>query len=121
MKFWEAMKALDKGEEVRCCAWPKEDKCFYGNLLTALNSHNSMSYALEWELYSEHEQTLSFMEAVKGLKEGKQYRRKGWVHPVEGYNTRLPIRYIGCDDDCSGQKHFFCIEDFEATDWVEVK
>lgn len=37
----------------------------------------------EWEIYEEPEKTYTFMEVVKGLREGKKFRRKSSDWPEE--------------------------------------
>ena len=127
MKFWEAMKLLEEGKKVRHVLM--EPGAYIkilpdGELLRYRTESYSplMAYiTTEWELYEEPAQLLSFPEVVKGLKEGKMYRREGWKHPVHGYNMKGAIRYVDGAGENSGQKHFFSIEDFEANDWIEVK
>lgn len=119
MKFSEAMKALEEGKEVRCIRWPSQHKCSHGNLYTALVSHESIDYALEWEVYQESEKTYTFMETVKGLKEGKRFKRLGWenddAYIVSYKEWNGSVAMEGKD------RNNFIIKDFEATDWVEVK
>jgi hypothetical protein len=118
MKFWEAMKALEEGEEVRCVEWPKGDRCSYGNLWSCMKNHAPESYGWKWELYEEPQRTLSFSEIVQGLKEGKRFRRKR----TDGSHTIIVMSQNREDIAfaISGSQ-FLRMEDFEATDWVEVK
>ena len=108
MKFWEAMKALEEGNAVRCKAWMSH--CFMHLRQAAQNPHMGIilwtDTSEEWELHEEPEKAFSFAEVVKGLKEGKKFRR----HGMAGYLGRehLPMAQ-------------FRVEDFEANDWVEVK
>ncbi len=70
------------------------------------------------------EKTYTFMEVVQGLKEGKKYRRVWWsktgflfLPPTSVMPGNPPhIVYHSEKDDYN----IFTIDDFEATDWVEV-
>lgn len=102
MKFSAAMKALEEGKKVRCHRWGRDGH---------IDKHSDVSIHCyerdgEWELYEEPEKLLSFAEVVVGLKEGKKFRRKHWTAWV-GLEHLDVLR--------------FSIEDFEATDWIEVK
>ncbi len=63
------------------------------------------------------EQLLTFIQAVDGLKEGKIYRRKGWSNPEYTIKLFLP----GVIKGNNASPWFPYPEDFEATDWIEVK
>jgi hypothetical protein len=107
MKFWEGMKALDEGKKVRGIEWPVKEWISASDESDALPSlHLSSLRQMEWELYEELEQTLSFVEVLKGLKEGKRFKRLGMA-------GHLGKEHLPCVQ--------FRIEDLEATDWVEVK
>lgn len=120
MKFWEAMKALEEGEKVRCKGcYPTmyihkdgdntrdKDPCLYWTRYC----HK------EWEVFVGPEKSYTFMEAVKGLKEGRKYRRPVWRE--------------GCTLESGGTDRIVCFTDvgpaifttdeFEAIDWIEVK
>lgn len=118
MKFWEAMKDLEEGKMVKCKHWPEQcfmhpsqqSQCEYTGIIAWKDING------EWELCEEPEQTLSFAEVVKGLKEGKKFRRTSWdVYSV------LTIHPSGVIDFTDTNEWGARPEDFEATDWVEVK
>lgn len=115
MRFWEAMKALEEGEAITPKSHPfpinkeslsKDMEC---QALTYWND--------EWELYEEPEKQLTFAEVVKGLKEGKRFKRKGW-HSDIYLNARESTTRVILENS---SYHTLVIEDFEATDWVEVQ
>lgn len=139
MKFWEAMKALDEGKMVRA-------ECF-DEIQALENYHGEVGYKEgsdfrscdifsvfneKWELYEEPEHTFSFAEVVKGLKDGKRFRRKGWHEDMAicCYTyQKLPGESVD-DQDLVGYRDqieeelepiVFSVGDFEATDWVEMK
>ena len=114
MKFWEAMKALEEGKRVRKKNWNKQ------SWIDRNSSHCGQTYEIplppsgdEWELYEEPERTLSFLEVVAGLKEGKKFRRMSWhsefivkIEPMTGFILfSQPI----------------FPQDFLANDWIEVR
>lgn len=116
MRFCEAMKAIEEGKKVRCCRW---DACSYvdrrGPLIFDIDDLDE-----EWELYEKP--ALTFSQAVEGLKKGKKFRRGSW------FNKAYFI-IVGEKDEYGDSPVYspnnsvpkLCIEDFEATDWVEVK
>lgn len=119
MKFWEAMKALEEGKKVRCAQWP--NNCYDSQ------SGNNVPYSCyslshwsqeSWELYEEPELLLTFAEVVKGLKEGKRFRRERWVPIAYIVAGSWPSRAVLL---CEGSPINLALEDFEACDWVEVK
>lgn len=127
MKFWEAMKALEEGEKVRCSRWNPAayaEKTRSGGLSfhkadhRCFNIYSCNDFIEEWELYEEPEQTLSFAEVVKGLKEGKEFKRMAWVN--KNYFICLLSQSPGITGP-EGKAWWSYPEDFEATDWVEVK
>jgi hypothetical protein len=113
MRFLEAMRLLLEGKKVTCSTWGSNyiDLSDKGTRRIVCNFKDIDD---EWSLYEEPKPKLTFMEVVTGLKQGKEYRRDGWKHPIHGYSMRGAIRYSDT------QKHFFSIEDFEAKDWIEV-
>lgn len=121
MKFWEAMKALEEGKRVRYTGWGNS-RCYITHSIhtSLIHQVNVREMGGEWELYEEPEKTYSFMEVVRGLREGKAYKRKGWDDHTRPFSwdapMRSPMRYTE-----RTEKHFFSLNDFEATDWVEVK
>lgn len=121
MKFWEAMKALEEGKKVRCKRWlPGHLMCKKSDN-TSANDRRDFWFCIdeEWELYEEPERSLSFMEMVAALKEGKRFIRKCWIFPESWIEA-----------DTQGNVHFhdekrllfaWTTRDIEATDWIEVK
>lgn len=107
MKFWEAMKALEEGKKV----YAKNAGFSRGMLAVDFGILSK----LEWVIHEEPEKTYSFREVVKGLKEGKKFKRKGWEEFDDiSLNGNEVIR-----DTLETYHAFF--NDFEATDWIEVK
>jgi hypothetical protein len=120
MKFWEAMKALEEGNKVRCLSWEKDNILPYEheddpNCITV---HIDWERLLktDWEIYEAPAKTYTFMEAVKLMKEGKTMRRIIW-------NTYEYIRFKGgmIMDEGETPDMRFIDEDFEATDWIVVE
>ncbi len=123
MKFWEAVKNLQEGKRVRCCYWDAhhfwdmlifQDRCQMG--------FSSANIEEEWELYEEP--ALTFTQVIEGLKDGKRFRRRGWknarnirVCPYMKENGMNAL--IDHDDTMIGA--ILHLQDFEATDWEEVK
>lgn len=130
MKFWEAMKALEEGKKVRPRDYPSSYYVYVGprNNLCVHSPQGDFDkadcplnrvYIDEWELYEEPEKTYTFMEVVKGLREGKSFVRAGRDVPdaISSHHKRWPGSYIFTALEPS----HFTLEDLEATDWVEVK
>lgn len=63
------------------------------------------------------EHTLTFDEVVKGLKEWKRFRRKSWPN----IDYCIHVTAIGICESYTSKAWFAYPEDFEATDWVEVR
>lgn len=114
MKFYEALKALDEGKKVRVKTWHNKNAYVMQDFPHAIDNEGrpwetahffmgESNKQLEWEIYEKPPKPYTFMEVVKGLKEGKRFRRKYW-------NELL-----------FGAPPFLSKEDFEATDWIEVK
>lgn len=115
MKFWEAMKALEEGKRVRCKKW--DSRHFWENGNDHVMMARTKDTREEWELYEDSEQTFSFTEVVKGLKEGRVFKRKFWK------GTYLQSDMIGIFRETEGgnsMNYFLEHQDFEATDWVEI-
>lgn len=117
MKFSEAIAALEEGKKIRCKAWG--DEVWVSNNLDWEGDTDTFLMRCskeEWEIYEETENMLSFAEVVKGLRERKKFVRKGkndgctlFVMGHEIYpRTQFGIQTLK-------------MEDFEATDWIEVK
>lgn len=79
---------------------------------------------LNEKMREKNEKQLTFAEVVKGLKEGKRFKRKDWGVQYIHLST-----FSHCIFRCAPvpEKSDYCmnwmssIEDFEATDWVEVR
>jgi hypothetical protein len=82
---------------------------------------------LETGMVLEEGKQYSFMEVIKGLKEGKNFRRKEWEMDKilwgESYGEYpIGLHNSGMIDFCDGSKSYaLTIQDVEATDWIEVK
>jgi hypothetical protein len=113
MKFWEAMRHLEEGKKVTCTDWGKKE---YASTHVSLDQGQITSISLlssvnaKWELYEEPGWFFTFSEVVAGLKEGKRFSRKWWLK-----DNIASICMSNLDE------HMFYIEDFEATDWIEVE
>lgn len=123
MKFSEAIKALEEGQKIRCVEWGKKD-FWHKDILNTSSSQNVWSDAAyrlllcmlsNWEIYQEREKTYTFMEVVSELKEGKRFRRKNWINP-QFFLVKEADGYVFC---FSGRT-WLQLQDFEATDWIEV-
>lgn len=111
MKFWEAVKALEEGKKVRIKDWPL-DKYIQSDATVGL----FWALGREWELYEEPVQLYSFIDVVKGMRNGKKYRRQHlWISGE--YIQQCAGRII----DENGQCTELLLEDYEAKDWIEVK
>ena len=75
--------------------------------------------ATDWEREN-FQPTMGFDEVLKGLKEGKKYRRLSWSndHFFILTNKRNDMDLIICTDTSSPRLY---LQDLEAKDWVEVK
>lgn len=122
MKFWEAVREMQLGKKVRRTQWPSSWYVYIcsGQLLQESGSlFRPMGPSLErgdWEIYEEPDKLLSFQEVVKGLKEGKKFRRKEWSN--KDYFIFCSPAGIASPAHCAAHLH---PEDFEANDWVEIK
>ncbi len=127
VKFWEAMKALEEGNKVRACAWAHQDWIDIGGFsrgypLDDLDFKSCLMDFPNWELYEESQKMLSFAEVVKGLKEGKKFRRIAWKNPYDHVGS-TSCTYFPSQKRINNQYGELCplwLEDFEATDWIEV-
>lgn len=65
---------------------------------------------------------VKFHEAMRSLEEGKRVKRKAWDQNQSSYGEHpLIMHENGNIDFGSGSRRYnFCIQDFEATDWVEA-
>lgn len=122
MKLWEAMRALEEGKKIRCSCWKPHRwvhrKGFDDGIpLYGMDFQYCLDKDLEWELYEEPQSTLSFAEVVQGLKEGKKFMRIRMQYVI--YSNRKKDNTIFVEKT---EEPWRCmLEDFEATDWIEVK
>lgn len=118
MKFSEAMRELEAGKKVRSSFWPQNQ--FYslqgdedGRFP---DLHFPYVFLQEWELYENIVKPLSFADVVKGLKEGKNFKRISWSKGCfinSSKDTGWSILF-------SGDYITLTLEDLEANDWVLV-
>lgn len=114
MKFSEAMAALEEGKKVRCKHWAKDE---YIDVNRA-GAMIALPCKDEWEIYEEPEKLLTFVEVVKGLKEGKRFRRRFWANEY----AIIPGDQILEFKEQSGDFEITLrLKDFETTDWVQVR
>jgi hypothetical protein len=127
MKFWEAIKALEEGKKIRRTYWPKSEYHYLWSEtnraicettlpanIARLNLLNSW-LSDEWELYQDPVQLCTFAEVIKGLREGKSYKRHGWET-----DCAIRCKHPHCFVTNEKEAENFTLEDFEANDWVEV-
>lgn len=108
MKFWEAAKLYDDGKKIRGTWWhPEAWISLSGEGGNIPSLHFSCLISQEWELFEEPQKLVSFPEVVKGICQAKKFRRKTW-------KAGVIVGYSEC-----GTRLLW--EDFEATDWIEVK
>ena len=114
------MAALEEGKKVRRKNWPSKE--YIHNWKQEDGSEwmicASICLNSEWELYEEPEKTYSFMEVVKGLKDGKKFKRKTWGEWYIFYCLTGATLYVQGKQKIDFSP--YSIESFEATDWVEV-
>jgi|HubBroStandDraft_3_1064219.scaffolds.fasta_scaffold108180_4 hypothetical protein len=129
MKFWQAMKALEDGQHVRRKDWKDNgkiykasEKIFYendigrGNWFPTLNDFFS-----EWEIYEEPR--LTFSQVVKGLKDGKKFRRKSWNFEecyIHAHRDTGEIIFSEANRLGMHSPFNFCLQDLEADDWIQL-
>lgn len=124
MKFWEAMREMqENGEKVRLKGWPSFTYMYLKNgELLLYQDERSVSGDLPglitqvWDLYAEPKRTYTWVDVVKGWKEGKIYTRLSSNQEWRFYDEEL-----NCIVDEDNVEAAFSIDDFEATDWIEVK
>lgn len=108
MKFWEAMKALEEGKLVKRSDWE-----YPISLQEAIISIYGKDLIRDWSVYEEN-QFFDFEDVVKGLCQGKKYKRMRWNSSVFlGPNGQIAI---DGDEDIH-----WTIGDFLSNDWIEVK
>ncbi len=135
MKFWEAMRALEEGNSVKPSTWEGHIKWHLENwngtkIIKTTNGSPGIDFSVylyqhlsdEWEIYEEPQKTYSFIEIIKGLKEGKKFRRRFWNEEslLGSEETQEILGYRRLTNQ-KGRITTLFIEDFEATDWIEVK
>jgi hypothetical protein len=115
MKFSAAMKLIEEGKSVICPAYGE------GHIINLKTLDKFMAYKEpfsywreEWQLYEESVRLLSFAEVVKGLREGKKFKRKGWPDWDE-----IKLHKSGILHETLAE-YIPLIEDFEANDWQEI-
>lgn len=118
MKFWEAMKALEEGKKVRMLSWPSTSYISNTENTTGLQGCLLISNGWNkiWEIYEEPQKTYTFMEVVKGLKEGKRFRRKDWNNSASFYMVSGELYAYDKDKYIK-----FGLQEYEADDWIEVQ
>lgn len=129
MKFWEAMREVESGKKTHCPSWDGVIKWHVEKIdgraeILSENGRPGIDFSVylyecmsrEWDILQEPR--LSFQDVVKGLKEGKKYRRGRWNPFRESIRMGASYAYIRNEN---AEKSGFSVEDFEATDWVEVK
>lgn len=114
MKFWEIMRAFDEGKKVRCKDWKPNH--FISRIRWFKYEINIEEIVSDWELYEEPVQLLSFTDVVKGLNKRKKFRRKVWE-----FDSFITQRGGAIVNEANDIGNFLLLEDYEATDWVEVK
>lgn len=112
MNFRQALRALEEGYRVR---------------LRPCRSDNYIAFSLQgddWEIYEEISY-LNFQQVIKGLREGKKFRRLGWIGQKDlwiGLEQRKDsenCRIFECR--LTSNQYEFTMFDFESADWIEVK
>lgn len=122
MKFWKAMAALEQGKKVKCVWWSK------GHYLVDLpkgcisigepgSNPIAIDTTSDWEIAdNQYKPQFSFSEVIKGLREGKRFRRPNWEKGAYVHQRGGSL----CDEN-RDIGNFLLMEDFEAVDWEEVK
>jgi hypothetical protein len=122
MRFWEAQKSLDEGKKIRHKTW-ENGKWVSLHLDNYKPNEPTQNYFAivghfreGWELYEEPNKLISFAEVIKGLKEGKKFRRAIWSS-----EKFICMSYIYAHIwHHKGDAAAFSVQDFEAKDWIEV-
>lgn len=119
MKFWEAMKAVQEGKTVRFTQWAQGLTLNRDDWMVGQFDEREFD-SDDWEIYEEPKPTFSFMEVVKGLKQGKKFKRPQWGKGVSfGLISKdrpdVRVTFFGCGNSP------LILDDFEATDWEEVE
>jgi len=127
MKFSAAIKALEEGKAVRRTDWEKTyclvkindelRQYFRESCFSLKTEFNCADFYKEWELYEEPEKTYCFMDVVRGLREGNKYKHKNWRDWNIAFDKCIYLQGKGFDPSMQ----VLSLENFEATDWVEVK
>lgn len=117
MKFWQAMRLLEKGLTITPCSifLPTNIATLKGSMECSALTY----WAEEWEVAEEDTpKTYTFTEVLEGLKNGRIFRRPHWgpgLYLDAFYYKNEQEKRIACP-----YMHFQ-LSDFEATDWIEVK
>lgn len=127
MKFWEAIKALEDGNKIRCKDWPGGYYLYaqlnvYDERILVDEECRAIFSAIhvdkEWEIYQDPVKTYSFMESMELLKEGKKVKRKEWH---SGWLTIERSCICHQDEYMDPAPRHFYLKDIEASDWVVVE
>lgn len=130
MKFWEALKHIQEGKKVRVKDWNDDwyvykspsGKCIIDEEGKPVHLTYEDSLCVEWELYEEPEKTYTWMEVVEGLKEGKVFARKKFKSStIRSFRTLSPFGRIIRPTNHRDHPPDILLEDYQATDWIEVK
>ena len=128
MDFIEAVNEASRGRKIQRAEWSDKEYAYFndGELYFAstdglynepMKMLHEFLVADDWRIF--HEQSITFMEALKHVKAGKEVRRRGWK---EGKYVRATVpdkRGIGLFVDMGIAKSSpLTIEDFEADDWI---
>jgi len=121
MRFWEAIRELENGKRIRLISWIGKtaymDSASFAEDMSGVPANQLQNYLdSEWEAYEEP--GLSFQYVVKGLIEGKKFKRKIWdslSYPV-AWNGSYPIV-----ENPLQNEFLFTLSDFDAIDWFELK
>jgi hypothetical protein len=73
----------------------------------------------DWEIVPEPPKMMTFQEAVKAMKEGKEVRRQSWKNPAAKINLDTEGEFRYCHIPGSlGSRFRFEVPDFETSDWI---
>ena len=110
MKFWEALRDLENGKKIRKKDWPKSE---WIDNTPSSNCYLDLSDSLagQWEIYIDTSKHYSFLDVIKGMVEGKKYRRPSWRKDRKSICTFLERGVL--IGKVKG-------EDLISNDWIEV-
>lgn len=112
MKFWEAMKLMEEGKNVRSKEWPKDEHVYWWKFAQNIQKYG---YFGEWEEYVPPK-TYSFEDIISLVNEGRLFRRKNWA---KGIVFRAIISG-GYSIFFEGKPIHLARQDIETADWLEV-